>query len=80
MAVAFGKTIASLERAIDLKRIQFAFKRCASRLPSEKEVATLTAFLEAERERIPTSETSEDQVWFSLARVCLNLDETITRE
>ena len=80
MAVAFGKTIASLEGATDLKRIQFAFKRCTSRLPSEKEVATLTAFLEAERERIPTSETSEDPVWFSLARVCLNLDETITRE
>ena len=80
MAVAFGKTIASLEGATDLKRIQFAFKRCTSRLPSEKEATTLTAFLEAERERIPSSETSEDPVWFSLARVCLNLDETITRE
>ena len=44
--------------------------------PSDRERQTMTRLLQAER----AAKATEAQCWQSLARVMLNLDETITRE
>jgi hypothetical protein len=60
----------------DAERIRYAFRRAISRPPLATESAELEAFLNRQRSRNRTPE----QAWTSLARVILNLDETITKE
>ena len=91
----------------DRQRIVFAFRRCVSRLPEDREVEVLARFLDAQRMRFraggaevwpeilgeaeKSRETLESclrgrdtvadvAAWTALARVVLNLDETITKE
>ena len=60
----------------DEARITYAFRRTLSRKPQPAEVAELKAFLDKQTARnLPT-----EQAWTALARVILNLDETITKE
>ncbi len=52
-----------------------AFQLCLGRPPHPAELTRLEALFAAERQ-----EQSEDAAWITIARVLLNLDETITRE
>jgi hypothetical protein len=60
----------------DADKLRFAFRRTLSRQPQAAELAELQTFLDKQRSRNFTPE----QAWTSLARVILNLDETITKE
>ena len=61
----------------DAKRLDHVFRLCLSRPPQPREIASLKALLDAERKE---SGLPEEGPWISVARVMLNLDETITRE
>ena len=70
-----GKTLKEGGKT-DEARITYAFRRTLSRKPQLAEVAELKAFLDKQTARnLPT-----EQAWTALARVILNLDETITKE
>ncbi len=58
-------------------RLRHAFRLCLGREPDGVEKDTLATLLESER---AGSAGREETAWFGLARVLLNLDETITRE
>jgi hypothetical protein len=60
----------------DESRIQFAFRRATSRPASVAELTELQNFLNKQRSR----NFAAEQAWTALARVILNLDETITKE
>ncbi len=77
--VEFAQALAARllkEVKTDDARITHAFQLCVSRPPSNLERQSMTRLLKAERD----SKATEAQCWQSLARVMLNLDETITRE
>ncbi|WP_035957764.1 PSD1 and planctomycete cytochrome C domain-containing protein [Bryobacter aggregatus] len=57
-------------------RIVFAFRRTLSRPPQAAELAELKSFLNKQLDR----KLPAEQAWMALARVILNLDETITKE
>jgi hypothetical protein len=65
------------------ERIARAFQRCTARRPAPEEMAPLLALLRTEGSA-STSPTSPEGPpaagWVAVARVILNLDETITRE
>ena len=61
----------------DADRLNHAFRLCVSRPPQQGEIASLRKLLDIERKE---SGSSEHGAWISVARVLLNLDETITRE
>lgn len=58
----------------DADRIAYAFRRCISRPPTTAERDELLSFLAKQKSR------PNVDAWTSLARVLLNLDETITKE
>ena len=60
----------------DAERVRFAFRLCVSRKPTADELAVLTELLEKQRKR----GTAEPAAFALVARVLLNLDETITKE
>jgi hypothetical protein len=74
----------------DAHRIQYAFRRCVSRAPTEAESAELLALLKKEEgrfaeagrepEKFAGSKLEHAAAWTAVARVLLNLDETITKE
>ena len=67
--------------ADDSARLDHAFRLCVARPPSLKEKARLLALLT--QLRTPSANdpaASEQEAWTTVARVLLNLDETITRE
>ncbi|HRH98260.1 MAG TPA: DUF1553 domain-containing protein, partial [Prosthecobacter sp.] len=77
--VEFAQSLAARlikESKTDDARLTRAFQLCLSRPPGDRERQTLTRLLHTERD----SGATESQAWQSLARVLLNLDETITRE
>ena len=77
--VEFAQALAARllkEVKTDDARITHAFQLCVSRPPNDRERQSMTRLLKAERD----SKATEAQCWQSLARVMLNLDETITRE
>lgn len=61
--------------ASDAERVRFAFRRCVARPPVDAELTELLALLKKQETRMEPA-----QAWTMLARVLLNLDETITRE
>jgi len=60
--------------ATDRDKLTYAFRRTLSRAPTSGERDELLSFLGRQR-RLPA-----DEAWTALARVLLNLDETITKE
>ncbi len=75
----------------DAKRIDYAFRRCMARTPNDAERAELQSLLERQTQRFVqgklkaadmTGGDANPQLagWTVLARVLLNLDETITKE
>ncbi len=62
--------------ATDEARLRFAFERCLSRPPTDRELAALTELVQRQREL----GAKDDAVWFGVARTLLNLEEFTTRE
>ena len=77
--VEFAQALAARlmkEAKTDDARISQAYQLCVSRPPLDRERGALMRLLAAERK----SNATEAQAWQTVARVMLNLDETITRE
>jgi hypothetical protein len=74
-AKALAQRIVREAPAGDEARVAFAFRACTSRMPTESEKKVLLDVLEKERKA-----GDEQEAWMMVARVVLNLDETITRE
>jgi hypothetical protein len=87
-AKALGTKVLKDGGGTDKERIEYAFRRCTGRTPSTGEQAVLSDFLSAQKKRLaenaeaakPLGDTAEAAAWTALARVLLNLDETITKE
>ncbi len=89
-ARALGKWAAEQDGS-DESKIVMIFRRCLTRAPSQDEMTKLSHFYKSQLDRFAsgelkvseffkTSETSNEQAaWTALARVLLNLDETITK-
>jgi|GEM_PF-2463665 len=75
-AVAFAQRIARSDLASDSLRIQQGFRIATGRSPDPAETDALLQLLATERQQGILA----DAAWVSVARVLLNLDETITRE
>jgi hypothetical protein len=58
----------------DRARIAYVLRRCVTRPPAADELARLQAFVDAQRSR----RIAEKDIWTSVARAALNLDESIT--
>ena len=74
IALVLADRIKSLNCDSDKSRVKEAFRICLSRFPSRAETRHLLAAIQA-----PDRSESKDK-WLFLARILLNLDETITRE
>lgn len=77
--VEFAQALAARlikEAKTDDARTTRAYQLCLSRPPLERERKAIARLLETERQ----AKASEAQSWQAVARVMLNLDETITRE
>ena len=74
-AEALAKIVMDLPAASDLDRLAYAFRRAVTREPDAVELEELTRLINEFR---GTSE-NESEAWVSLARVLLNLDETISK-
>lgn len=62
-------------------RIEYAFRLCLARKPAEVERQRLEELLQQQLEQAEgDSAAREKEAWLTMARVLLNLDETITRE
>jgi Protein of unknown function (DUF1553) len=75
-AQALGKKTLAEGGKTDAARIQFAVRRVLSRNATAAELGELQAFLDKQKKRFPEG----DGAYAALARVLLNLDETITKE
>jgi hypothetical protein len=77
----------------DEARLAWAFRRCTGRAPTDREKKVLLGFLASQKEHFQAAPdrvkdltgskdgaTPERGAWTALARVLLNLDETITKE
>jgi hypothetical protein len=62
----------------DASRIAYGFKICTSRSPNPKECAVLQKTFQSQREHPSTDENANPMI--VIARVLLNLDETVTKE
>lgn len=63
----------------DSDRLKHAFRLCLSRPPQPDELTSLQTLLDTEREELGMNSGNKG-CWLTIARVLLNLDETITRE
>ncbi len=63
----------------DQDRIRYAFARCVGREPAAREVAVLAKLLQGQTARLD-GQQQDAAAWTAVARVLLNLDETITKE
>jgi hypothetical protein len=75
LATALGARIAS-HAADDPARVDFAFRNCFARPPTDHEASVLKTYLEQSRKRFD----DEQKAWTAVARLLMNLDEFITRE
>ncbi len=81
-AGALAQRVQSEARGDLNAQIELAFQLCVGRLPGEKERQRLIAL---HREQLasatgPDDDAKRSEAWTTIARVLLNLDETITRE
>lgn len=74
-AAALAQRVMNMSAASDQERLVYAFRRCVTRRPSETELQELDRLLQEFR----AASKNEAAAWTSLARVLLNLDETITK-
>lgn len=74
-AAALARRVMDMAASSDQERLVHAFRRCVTRRPSAVELQELARLLHEFR---GTSQ-NEAEAWLSLARVLLNLDETITK-
>jgi hypothetical protein len=101
-AQAFGLRLLYEGGATDAERLNFAFRLCLSREPSDAELKTLTDFVQKQTARfsdtkanpwavafrsaelyklLPNNATpAQLAAWVAIARVMLNLDETMNKE
>jgi hypothetical protein len=87
-AQALGARALAEGGASDADRLTYAFRRCVARKPSAEESAELLTLLNKQKERfakpgakLPAGTKSADAAaWAVVARVLLNLDETVTKE
>jgi hypothetical protein len=84
---------AAHERGGTAKTMQELFRRCVSRAPTDEEKSKLCSFYSAQLERFKngdlkaadllgdakSSDANEEAAWTAVARVLLNLDETIMK-
>jgi hypothetical protein len=90
-AQALGRTAAARKGTTE-EKAEYLFRRCLTRPPSREELAKLTAFAEAQKERFEKKEldaaavagpgdgdVNERAAWAALARVLFNLDEMIVK-
>ena len=88
---AFGREFAAMQ-GTQSERLTQLVRRCLTRPPSPDEVNQLGQFLDSQRRRFQSGElnaalvageaaanSTERAIWTSLARVLLNLDESITK-
>lgn len=88
---AFGREFAAMQ-GTQAERLTQLFRRCLTRAPSPDELQQLGQFLDSQRKRFQSGELNaglvagdtanngtERAVWTALARVLLNLDESITK-
>ena len=66
-----AKTLAAAKD--DESRIVFVLRRCVTRPPAPDELATMKAFVAAQRDR----KVADQDIWTAVARAALNLDESI---
>jgi hypothetical protein len=87
-AQALGQKAIVEGGATDGERLSYAFRRCVARKPSAEESAELLTLLATEKQRfaragvkLPAGIAGADAAaWTVVARVLLNLDETVTKE
>ncbi|MBL8219042.1 MAG: DUF1553 domain-containing protein, partial [Bryobacterales bacterium] len=90
-ARALAKKTMAEGGATDRERIVYAFRRCMARPPSDAERGELQSLLERQTQRFVQGKLNAADMtggeanpqlagWTALARVLLNLDETITKE
>ncbi|TLD69769.1 DUF1553 domain-containing protein [Phragmitibacter flavus] len=88
-AQALGKKTAA-HPGTPSEKAAYAFQRCLTRPPSESETQKLAYFYQDQLTRIragelnptdlmPPDSTPEETAWMTVARILLNLDETITK-
>jgi len=80
-ALALAERIQREGGATDAAKIEYGFKLCVSRAPTADEarrVSELLGQLQTPSGNEPAATPGE--AWTTIARVLLNLDETITRE
>ena len=76
-AEALAKRAVAQAPASDDARLNFAFRLCLSRQPNDREMQRLRDLL---TEQLAAESGNQLAAWTTVARVLLNLDETITRE
>jgi hypothetical protein len=87
-AQALGLKALAEGGSTDAERVTYAFRRCVARRPTAEESAELLSLLQKEKDRfakpgakLPAGVTTADAAaWTVVARVLLNLDETVTKE
>lgn len=91
-ARALGRLTAAHD-GTDAQRLEFMFRRCLTRQPTDSEREKLLTFYQSQLTRLTTGELkaadlleqkegeqlNEHAAWTAVARVLLNLDETITK-
>jgi len=88
-AQVLGKKVAALSMT-PAEKAGYTFERCLTRPPEAGEIAMLVTFYERQLERLkkgelktselmPAGSSDEEAAWMTVARILLNLDETITR-
>lgn len=88
-AQALGRKIAG-HPGTTAEKVTHAFQRCLTRPPTSDEIEKLSSFYAAQIDRLqkgelapgelmPKGATIEETAWMTVARVLLNLDETITK-
>jgi mono/diheme cytochrome c family protein len=94
-AQALGRKALAEGGRTDGERLTYAFRRCVARKPTAEESAVLLNLLEKERQRFHATKAKPEELtgkppagakaadlaaWTVVARVLLNLDETVTKE
>jgi hypothetical protein len=80
-AGALAERVQNEGGATDASRIEHAFRLCVARPPTADEARRLTGLLkQLQTPADGEPAASAQEAWTTIARVLLNLDETITRE